>query len=56
MTAWNCDAGMDVSLARIKMTCEARLPSGIVTISCTRFFGLSSAAHARLACMCMCSL
>ena len=37
--------------AMIAMTWEARLPSGIVTTDCTRFFGLSSAAQARLACM-----
>ena len=44
-------SGILVSLATIAMTWEARLPSGIVTTDWSRFFGFSSAAQARLACM-----
>ena len=35
----------------IAMTWEARLPSGMVTTAWSRFFGFSSAAQARVACM-----
>ena len=49
--ASNCDSGILVCAARIVRIWLTRLPSGIVTVVCTRFFGLSSAAYARVAFM-----